>query len=216
MTPEPKKAYDVFLSHAATDGAVAREIIAALEVAGLQTFHPGAVESGADVSDAIWYALAESRALVVILSPGVPTNALGLVELGAATAWNKPIFVLLNDPASTKLPPALAAYPVYPINRLEEVIQAIRSGFESLTEEDLKALATVYQRLRVPAEELTDSPSALQRLTGYFNRTAHKQLSGERLLSELFRMRKTGQLPQLRRRSARRVKAAPFLKTKKG
>src|SRR6266481_6261265 len=130
------KTFDVFISHAASDRNVASEVAASLESAGLEPFYAGSVGPSTDISEAIWQALAESRALIVIFSPDLPLNAMGMVEIGGAAAWNKPIFLLVKDPSGTKLPTALSAYPVYPISRLDEVIRAIRSGFAPLTREE--------------------------------------------------------------------------------
>src|SRR5438093_210950 len=98
MKATRKKPFDVFVSHAASDNLVASEVVHNLESAGLETFHTGAVEPGIDLSKAIWQALAESRALIAIISPDFPTHAMGMVEIGGAAVWNKPIFLLLNGP----------------------------------------------------------------------------------------------------------------------
>src|SRR5947207_2098220 len=136
MTAAMNKTYDVFISHVAADSNVARAIADGLASVGLEAFRDANGEPGANLSEAIWDALAESRAFIALISPDTPTSATAMVELGAAAAWNKPIFLLLNGPSSARLPKALAIYPVYPLSRLEEVIQAIRSGFEPLTEEE--------------------------------------------------------------------------------
>ena len=47
-----------------------------------------------------WEALAESRALLTILSPSGLTSSMEL-EIGAARAWNKPIYGVVTDPSST-------------------------------------------------------------------------------------------------------------------
>ena len=201
MTATISKTCDVFISHAASDSHLAMEIADSFESVGLETFRPGTLEPGTDVAEAIWQALAESRALIAIISPDVPIHAMGMVEIGAAAAWNKPVFLLINGPSSTKLPPALSTYPVYPLGRLEEVIQAIRTGFDPLTDNERGVLADVYRDLETPAGQLSQSPKALRELTRNFNRRTDKQYSGERLLSELLRMRKKGQLPSLRTRT---------------
>src|SRR5438445_788540 len=187
MTTAVNKTYDVFISHAASDSDVASEIAAGLDSAGLETFHAGTVGPDTNISEAIWEALAESRALIAIISPDVPTHAMGMVEIGGAAAWNKPIFLLLNGPSSTRLPAALSTYPVYPINRLEEVIQAIRSGFDPLTEHERDLLGTIYQDLSIPADQLSQSPKALRDLTTQFHKMTHKQFSGERLFPAILR-----------------------------
>lgn len=125
---------------------------------------------------------------------------MGIVEIGAADAWNKPVFLLINGPSSTKLPAPLRRYPVYPLSRLEEVIRIIRSGFDPLTDNERRVLADMYRDLGIPVNQLSESPTALRELVANFNRQTGKQYSGERLLSELLRMRKKSQLPRLRTR----------------
>jgi len=200
MTATVSKTYDVFISHAASETEIAAEIAESLESAGLATFHMGIVQAGADISEAVWQALAESRALIAIVSPDVLAHSKGMVEIGAASAWNKPVFILINGPSSTRLPPALSRYPVYPLGRLEEVIRAIRSGFEPLSDDQRAVLAEVYRIHGTPAEQLSQSPGELREVTSTFNRRTGKSYSGERLLSELLRMRKQGQLPRLQNR----------------
>ncbi len=201
MTATASKIYDVFVSHAAADNHLATEIADSLDSVGLKAFHEGAVEPGMDIAETIWQALAESRALIAIISPEAPMRAMGMVEIGAAAAWNKPVFLLINGPSSTKLPTALSMYPVYPLGRLEEVVRAIRTGFEPLTDNERDILADIYLHLNTPTDQLSQSPKALRELTRNFSKHADKQYSGERLLTELIRMRKKGQLPRLRRRA---------------
>ena len=154
MTATKNRTYDVFVSHAAADSLVAREIAQRLESAGLAAFVGGAVSPGTDLSEAIWEALAESRALIAIISPETPTYAMGMVEIGAAAAWNKPVFLLINGPSSGNLPAALAAYPVYPSTRFEEVIRSIRAGFEPLADDERGILAEAYRDVGLPTDQL--------------------------------------------------------------
>lgn len=200
MTAISKRTCDIFISHAVSDRAVARKIAESLEAAGLATFHADALEPGQDLMKSIWNALAESHAVIILVSPESLASAWAMVEIGAAAAWNKPIFVLLNGPSSGALPPPLNSYRVYPLNRLDEVILAIRKAFEPLSERECELLAGIYQQLAIPADQLSQSAKALRDLTMKFNRRAQKQLSGERLLSEILRLRKKNQLPRLRSR----------------
>ena len=153
------------------------------------------------MSTAIWDALAECRALIAIISVDATPDAMGMVEIGAATAWNKPIYLVLNGPASTRLPDALKSYQVYPRNRLDEVLQKIRTEFQPLSDDDRQVLADTFKALSIPADKLGQSPKSLRDLTTRFNRKTKKQLSGERLLSELLRLRKKGSLPRIGRQS---------------
>jgi hypothetical protein len=193
------KTSDVFISHSLSDVGVAQDVASSLEAAGLTTFYLGQQETGtADIGDAIWEALSESQALIAIVSPGSATHAMGMVEIGAATAWNKPVFLLIHGPATVQLPFVLQRYPVYPLNRIDEVVGAIRSGFEPLTDVDRGVLAEVYERHAVSADQLSQSASALRDFSLDFNQLTKKQLSGERILTELLRLRKQGRLPRLK------------------
>ena len=197
MTATINQTYDVFISHAARDQELAREIAERLESEGLASFHDGLIPPGADIGRTIWDALAESRALIAIISPDMLPQAMGLVEIGAAAAWNKPFYVIINGPSSTKLPNFLSNYPAYPLNRLEEVVRAIQSSFDPLTESEREILSEIYLNLGTPTDQLSQSPKALRELTSHFNKSTKKQYSGERLLSELIRLRKKGELPRL-------------------
>lgn len=194
------KTSDVFISHAISDGDVAAEVAHALQAAGLTPFYINRVDAGADVSREIWEALSESRALIAVISPETANYSMGMIEIGAATAWNKPVFLLINGPSSTKIPPALHSYPVFPLSRLDDVVHAIKAGFEPLSTEERDSLARLYLQFDLPADRLSQTPSALRELTQEFNAQTKKQFSGERILSELLRMRKRGQLPRLRSR----------------
>ena len=197
MTATATPTFDVFVSHSSRDRELAADIADRLKAEGLQPFHDASVPLGQDISSAIWDALAECHAFIVIVSPDSAPDAMGMVELGAATAWNKPIFVLLNGPASTPLPEALESYQVFPRNRLDEILAQIRRHLEPITKDERQVLTEIYRELGVPADRLGQSPRELQLLVKAFNTKAKKQLSGTRLLSELLRMRKQAKLPRL-------------------
>jgi len=192
--------YDVFVSHSSRDRAFAADVADRLVAEGLQPFYDASVPIGEDVSKAIWDAIAECRAFIVIVSPDSTPDAMGMVELGAAIAWHKPIFVLLDGPASLRLPEALQQFQAYPRNRVDEVLAHIRQTFEPITDEDRELLAEIYSDIDVPADRLSQSPRELQELVNRFNAGTKKQLSGSRILSELLRMRKQAKLPRLRQK----------------
>lgn len=204
MTATATTTYDVFVSHSSRDREFAKDLADRLSAEGLQSFHDASVPLGQEISNAIWDALAECHAFIFIVSPDSTPDAMGMVELGAATAWNKPIFVLLNGPASTRLPRGLEHFQVFPRNRLDEVVTQIRRNLEPITDDDRDVLAEIYRDLGVPADRLSQSPRELQQLVSAFNTKTNKQLSGTSVISELLRMRKQAKLPRLstqRRRS---------------
>lgn len=190
---------DVFLSHSWQDRDFAADIAHRLQAAGLEAFYDASIQLGERVSQAIWDALAECHAFIAIVSPESSPDAMGLVELGAAAAWNKPIYVLLNGPPSMRLPNALQDYRAYPRNRVDEILGQILHNLEPISDDDRKALAETYRDVNVPADVLVQSPRSLQQLVEKVNAKTQKHLSGDRLLSELLRMRKKGQLPRLNR-----------------
>lgn len=197
MTATATPTFDVFVSHSSRDREFAADVADRLKAEGLQPFHDASVPIGQEISKAIWDALAECHAFIVIVSPDSVPDAMGMIELGAATAWNKPIFVLLNGPASTRVPDALGTYQVYPRNRIDEVLNQIRRNFESITDDERQVLVESYSDLGVPADRLSQSPRELQQLVEKFNEKTGMHLSGTRLLSELLRLRKQAKLPRL-------------------
>jgi hypothetical protein len=191
------KTYDVFISHSTADERTARLVADSLESAGLATFHLGLVRDGERISEEVWDALAESHAVIAIVSTDIVTSANVILEIGAASAWNKPVFLLLKEVTSKRPKGMLQEYPTYPLTRLDDVIRAIQTGFEPLTSNERRILGEVYQEIGVPADQLAQSAQLLREMTKEFKRKTQKAFSGERLLSELLRLRKSGQLPRL-------------------
>jgi hypothetical protein len=188
---------DVFLSYAASETALARDVTEACNAAGLTTFDAARIPPGASIGDAVWSALAESVALVAIVSPSGPNPAMS-IELGAARAWNKPIHVIVSDPASTRLPDALVGSRLYTAGRLDDVITSIRSSLGQWSETDRSHLVTLYAQSANSVDQLAMQPGRLSELTDRFNHDRQKSFSSERLLSELMRLRKQGRLARSR------------------
>lgn len=188
------KVYDVFLSHAAAETTLAREVAGACRVNGIEAFTDADLSPGADVSDAVWDALAECRALVLILSTSGLTSSMW-VEIGAAQAWNKPIYAIVTDPAMSP-PPALARIPLYPVGRREEIVRAIKGSTQQWSNENRSLLARLYSEIGVPVDELVVNPGSLTKLVKQFRTKSGASVSGEEVLSELLRLRKQRLLPR--------------------
>jgi DNA polymerase III psi subunit len=187
------KTYNVFISHAAKDSAIVHEIASILRESGLDSFTDNELAPGADWSDAIWEALAESRALIAIVSPSGSTPRMG-IEIGAARAWHKPIYAVVTDPSATLSDPALAGIPLYTTGRLEDVIRLIRASAQQLSEEDRLLLVQLYSQMDISVDQLTLDPRQLETLVKNFARRSGKAVDGELLLSELLRLHKQGRL----------------------
>lgn len=194
-----KKIYDAVISYAMGDASFAEEVINACRINGLETFSIQNLPPAARFGDATREAIAESRALIIVLSSTGPTTAM-LLEIGAALAWNTPIFTITTDPSSlARLPAVLSKTPVYTIGRIEEVIAAIKASGEQLSDEDRKILAKLYVQSGAPVDQLAMEPQSLRKIVDKFRKGTGKAVEGERLLSEMLRMRKQGRLTFHRR-----------------
>ena len=191
------KTYDVFISHSAAEKDTARMIAQSLDSVGLTTFHLGVVENKKSLSEAIWEALSESHAVIALISSESRSSANVMLEIGAASAWNKPVFLIVKDPESAVPSGILQKYPAYPLSRLDDVILAIKSGFKPLTEDEREVLTDVYLKVAVPTDQLSQSSQSLGEISNEFRQRTKKAYSSERLLYELLRLRKRGGLPRL-------------------
>jgi TIR domain len=190
---KPKRTCDVFISHAAGDVTFAQEVANACRASGLDAVTVTDLLPGKNPGDALWDALAESRALLTILSPTGPTPSMA-IEIGAARAWNKPIYGVVTDPSATRLPPALSGVHLYTIGRIQDIINAIELVDQEFSDDDRSFLIRLYSELGVSVEQLALNLDELGELVRKFKESRGKSVSGERLLSELFRLRKRGRL----------------------
>lgn len=190
--------YDVFISHASGDAEAAEELARELLDAEISPFYDLIVETADDAADIVWEALAESAAVVAVISPKSVSRNLAL-EIGAAKAWNKPVFLYVNGPASTTIPSMFSSYEVFSQNRVHDLVSAIVAAQRPLSEDDISSLSDMYADAGVTVDTLATSPAELDKLTRKFNKKVGTQLSGERALRELIRLRKQGKLPRVRK-----------------
>src|SRR5947209_7869480 len=179
--PNHSKTYDVLITHSANDSALATELAKTCRANGLEAITDSELLPGDEASEALWEALAESRALLAVLSPSGPTPSMA-IEIGAAQAWNKPIFAIVTELSYTRLPPALSGIALYPPGRIDDVIQAVKLSGQQLSDEDRSVLAKVFAEIGVSVDQLALEPTHLQRLVKQFNTRTHKNVPGERLL----------------------------------
>jgi TIR domain/Nucleoside 2-deoxyribosyltransferase len=191
--PSDTATCDVFVSHTAGDRELAREIASACRASGLQPFTGAEIGPGENIADAVWEALSESKAVIAILSRSGLTPSMA-VELGGARAWNKPIFGVLTDPTVKPEFVSLGDLHLYTSARIDDVIRAIQSGGAEFSEGDREVLADIYSDTKVSVDQLALDPRHLEGLVKRFGRATGKVVTGERLLSELLRMRKQRKL----------------------
>lgn len=193
--------FDVFLATRSSNDD-AGQVAEALREGGLKVFVASEMTyPGQHIDKAIWEALAESVALVMVLSGADDASSSWLaVELGAAMAWQKPIYVLGRSPKQSTLPAFLTGFKVHSLSSASKIAEEIKRGSEPLTDTEREVLIGIYQDLRIPTDQLSRTPSAVDKLTKMFRKVTGEERPAERLLSELLRLRKSGRLPSLRPR----------------
>jgi hypothetical protein len=200
MGKTKKPTYDVFISHAFSDRQLAAEVANILTSQGLCVFMESlALEAGRSFEDAIWEAMAESRAFVAIISSSASWGWIAF-ELGAAKAWNKPIYAVTADASLTGMPPGFNDLKVFTMSRIYEMTQLIAQSAEPLSQHDKNALLEAYVQVGVPLDQLASQPHQFGRLIQAFNRNSKRRLAGEQVMSLLLRSRKQGLLPTLAKR----------------
>jgi hypothetical protein len=200
---EKKVISDVFLAASPRDAGVAEVVRRAFEEAGLAVFSSATIQPSPDFADAIREAIAESWAFVVLLTPSfVNSNNLAVLS-GGAWAWDKPIYLLLESVSPKDVPTYLKRYKIVPIAKLADVVESVARIANPLSEREHDLLAGLYTDLGVSPDQLAMQPDALDTLTHDFNEATTSQLSAERVLQEIVRLRKQGKLPRRRPRRTR-------------
>ena len=191
--------YDVFLSYSLTEGRAAELVERALREAGLNVFNHAHMAQGRDWEDVLRFALAECAAVVVVIDPERSPAHVTTLELGAAMAWQKPIYLVLADAATVALPSYLQRLPAYPLSQLDDAVQCVKGSVVGLSERERSALVSVYVENGIAVGELVGEPEHVDAIERQFNARRKKRVSGERLVQELVRLSKTGELPRLRK-----------------
>jgi hypothetical protein len=193
--------FDVFVAYDLRDRVTATQVAELLRARGLAVFHDvQQVPTGTNVEDAIWHAMAESQALVVILPEDISSTSLAF-ELGAAKAWNKPIYAVSAYSSHTNIPPALRGVTVLPVTRVAEIADSIASATDPLSQSEISLLGQSYTSARLPVDQLLLQPQKLADLVADFNKKSGRQLSGEQVMWHLLRLRKQSRLPALRKQA---------------
>ena len=196
--PRIKKTYDVFLSYSLDLQSQAKVIAKKIADAGLAVFDLSEISPGHNIEEETWQALAESWALVVLIKQGtVPPSV--AVEIGAASAWQKPIYILTEGEGRYNVPRYFSNYEVFKSSEIARTIELISQGLKPLNDKDIQALAKSYERLGIPTDRLLREPSSIERLRNILWKESGLKISGERMMQELIRLRKRGKLPKLKR-----------------
>lgn len=197
-------ACDVFLSYASPDAESAADVARTLQSFGLTVFDARTIPESKNLEKVVWEAMAESQALVAVISDAQPSANM-IFELGAAQGWNKPVYVVGVNPASLHIPGFLQDLPILPLSRVEEVARAIKSSPGPLTDSEKTVLREEYERIGDTVDELILHPALLSKLTNQFNKRAKRYVMPEELVRTLLRMRKSGALGPTPKKSREKV-----------
>ncbi|HEX4792824.1 MAG TPA: toll/interleukin-1 receptor domain-containing protein [Humisphaera sp.] len=195
-----KPVYDVFLSYAQQDVAWAAEVERTFADAGLVAYNIAKTAPGEHVADTVWDALAESAALVALVSSTGSLSPNLSFEVGAAMAWSKPAYALYKGAPPEGLPRYVQNNGIFPASQLQHVVGLVRNSELALSDRERQVLVKTYDSLGTPVVGLLDEPSKVDQLTRRFNRASKSKISGERLLRELLRLRKSGNIRLSRHR----------------
>jgi hypothetical protein len=196
-----KPIYDVFVSYRRQDEALAFQVTTVLKSYGLEVFSDSQIALDDQFENMLWEAMAESRALVAVVSNEI--SAQMALEVGAAKAWNKPLYLVAMNPASVRLPFILPSFQVYPVARIDELAQVIQRSSKPLSDAESNVLVAAYCGINVSVDELALRPKQLSKLTKLFRRQTGRQVPGEQLLEMLLRLRKHGMLPAAPKKNPR-------------
>jgi hypothetical protein len=197
--PRNRKTYDVFLSHALDLAPQAKVLARNFGDAGLTVFDISEVRPGYSIAEETWQALAESWAVVVLIRPGTMPPSVA-VEIGAASAWQKPLYILTEGKGEYDVPVYISKYEVFKASEVPKVVQLIAAGLNPLTDQQREALIRGYSTIGLPTDRLLREPASIERLRKILWTESSINIPGERIMQELLRLRKRGKLPRVRRR----------------
>ncbi len=189
--------HDVFLSHGAHDTGIAGLVKDALAQSDLEVFSIRELKPGEAFMTKMRQALAECNVVVIILTRSTLGSSNVAFEIGAAMAWNKPVYVLYDGISKNEIPSFLRDFRIFQISKLSKVVREIAEARQPFSDEDRESLVRVYEELGVATDQLLQKPVALHELSERYNSLTHSAVGGEKLVQELIRLRKQGKLPKV-------------------
>ena len=191
--PRTHKAYDLVISHSPKNSELAAEIAGDCRASGLEPYTQK-LQTSADLSDELWEAISESHALLTIVSPTDSAQLLAIL-IGAASAWNLPIYAVVTDPDSpTWLPPGFPTANLFTTRRIPDVLHAIQTSVRELSDADRALLKRLYEKKGISPDQFALEPKRLESFAKQFRKQGGTRVPGERLLAELLRMLRQGEL----------------------
>jgi hypothetical protein len=132
MNRSREPAPEVYLSCATSDRARAEAIVRQLTDAGLAVRRVSELDwqqaVAAEQVETVWAALRHSAALVVFGSRAHIRSPVLTLEVGAALAGHKPIYVLVEPDAADDLPSYLQRQHVLPLSEVHRLVALLEEG----------------------------------------------------------------------------------------
>ena len=191
--PSTADTIDAFITHSPQDRASGSLVADACRGAGLAVATHFELALLENEGERIREAIAECRAMVVILSRlGLSANV--GIEIGAAQAWSKPIFGVVDG--HTTSPGVWNVFrKIYTIGRIGDLVREVEKTLRPLSDDELETLKEIYLTQDKTVDQLLRSPGSMTAFVVRFSDVVGRELPGEVLLSELLRLRKGGHLP---------------------
>jgi hypothetical protein len=189
--------FDIFIVHAQSDAASVLDIAQKLSDSGFNILDDEWVEPGRPFGEGIRDAINNADAIVVLSTPASLKSDYVFIEIGAATAWDKPIFVVRSGVSVNELPVSLSPYWNCPISEMDQLTATLSSRLHEesirLNDEEQAVLAKVYADFRLPVDEL--EYDQLEKIADRVSRRTGKQISAEMAMQGLIRMKKQAVQP---------------------
>jgi hypothetical protein len=192
-----KTTTDVFLSHSPQDQGLADLIAEECREAGLEVYRCDDLEPGGTLPIEVRRELVESSAAVFLATRSFAESPNLAYQIGMAMVLNKPIYVLHDGLRQSEIPPFLSQFALHPLSELHAVTDAIARESAELQPAQRRILQQVYKDFSIPVDRLISLPPEADELAATFNHRSAVKLNENRILQELIRMRKRGELPRI-------------------
>ncbi len=152
-------------------------------------------KEGENPLDGVRSAIAESDCVVLLATAGYLKSRRPSSDWGIAFAYDKPIYVVIKDVSEQELPAHMRSFPVIAWRNLNQLIDLVRQHQLDLSKPEKQWLWQWYKGKRLPLEGVIRRQPVLHDLATGFHKVSNRKVAPEKLLGELFRMRKQGKLP---------------------
>lgn len=148
-----------------------------------------------DVGAELWTAVAKSDAMVFVLDDSDLTSE-GYVELGAAWARDIPTLAVAVV-AQPRVPVMLAKQQYFHEASLAELVREIHRSTEPMSPAEIAVMSDLYRRNGIPVDRLMAEPGLASKFVKELTKATGRTVLEQRVLTQLLRLRKSGNLPRV-------------------